>query len=190
MEAVQETVELPVVEKTIEMYPGQLAPQAKIPEGIDRKDVLYAALFMKGRIGLEELANTAQIDVNEARELMKELVKEVRSPLEIVREGELVFELRIKEEFIPIVSSICEKADFTESELKTLALIAYYQPLKRIDLVKHRGVMGHVHANKFVTDGYVKEEKGKLSTTEKFERYFGVKQITRQDLLAMTQVQE
>jgi chromosome segregation and condensation protein ScpB len=190
MGAVEETMELPVVEKTIELYPGQPAVQARIPEGMDRKSILYAALFMKGRLSLEQLANTAQVGVNEAREMMKDLSKDVPSPLEIVREGELAFELRIKEEFIPIVSSICEKADFTESELKTLALIAYYQPLKRLDLVKHRGVMGHVHANKFVTDGYVKEEKGRLSTTEKFERYFGVKQITREDLLAMTQVQE
>lgn len=190
MDMVEETVDIPVVEKTIEMYPGQQAPVAKIPEGMERKDILYAALFMKGRLNLEELARTAQVDVNQAREMMKELAREVKTPLELVREGELSFELRIKEEFIPLVSHVCEKADFTESELKTLALIAYYQPLKRIDLVKHRGVMGHVHANKFVTDGYIKEEKGKLSTTEKFERYFGVKQISREDLLQMTQVQE
>lgn len=177
------------VEKTIEIYPAQQATKIEIPKDMNPRDIIYAALFMKGKMNLEELANTAQVSVNDAREIMKDLVKDIRSPLEIVREGELLFELRIKEEFIPIVTPICEKADFTESELKTLALIAYYQPLKRIDLVKHRGVMGHVHANKFVADGYVMEEKGRLSTTEKFERYFGVKQITREDLLAMTQVQ-
>jgi chromosome segregation and condensation protein ScpB len=179
--------EVAVVEKTIEVYPSTPAPEVEIPDGMDPKEILYAALFMAGKLSLKELAATAKISVNKAREIAKELMKDVKSPLELTREGERFFELRIKEEFIPIISHICEKADFTESELKTLALIAYYQPLKRLDLVKHRGVMGHVHANKFIVDGYVKEAKSKLSTTEKFERYFGVKQITREDLLAMTQ---
>ena len=180
--------DVPAVEKTIEIYPLGAAPEVEIPENMDPKNIIHAALFMAGKLSLKEMADTAKISVNKARDLAKELMKDIKSPLEIIRDGDKFFELRIKEEFIPIISHICEKADFTESELKTLALIAYYQPLKRIDLVKHRGVMGHVHANKFIVDGYVKEEKSKLSTTEKFERYFGVKQLTREDMLAMSQV--
>ena len=175
------------VERTIEIYPRSEIREVEIPESMDAKDIIHAALFMAGRLSLKELAATAKIDVNKARDITKSLMKELNGPLEIIRDGERFFELRIKEEFIPVVSHICEKADFSESELKTLALIAYYQPLKRVDLVKHRGVMGHVHANKFIADGYIKEDKSKLSTTDKFERYFGVKQITREDMLAMSQ---
>lgn len=161
-----------------------LEPPDQTGAGLDPKRVIFAALFMAGKTPIDNLAAAAGVNAKDVKRLLYELEGELDKSLEIVRDKDFA-EIRVKKEYLPAISDLCPKADFNEAELKTLALIAYYQPLKRSDLVKHRGVFGHVHANKFIEQGYISEREGKLITTEKFERYFGVKGLSKEDMRAM-----
>lgn len=160
----------------------EAAKEIVIPSNLDRKEVVKAALFMAGRVDVRDLSQVLGMKVREVKDIVKELKHTNLGSLEIARDG-MEIEMRVKEEYLNVVRDICPRAEFTEGELRTLALIAYYQPLSKLELVKHRGIMGHVHVAKFKENGFITEtEDKKLITTDKFERYFGVKGLKKEDI--------
>ncbi len=82
-----------------------------------------------------------------------------------------------KRELTKKVSSLASEKDFSKAVLRTLALIAFKQPIKQSKVAKIRGNKSYKHISELVERSFVKKTKQKrtyvLETTRKFTRYFG-----------------
>lgn len=142
--------------------------------------VMEAALFMSSKgLSIEELGNTAALPLLKARELIPELVDGFNarnSALEIVEDlgG---YRMKVRAPFDEKVNHLAGGTELSAGEMKTLAFIAYKQPLIQSQLVQVRSNTAYEHLQRLVEMGFVsKEPKGRtylLRTTKKFSEYFG-----------------
>ncbi len=147
---------------------------------MEEKKVIEAALFMSPKaIPLEELAKTINKGPLSAKEKIDAFVQEFNardSALEIVA-LENNYHMRVKKEFEPSVKQFATEAEFNKSTQKTLALIAFKQPIKQSLVIKLRNVKGYDHIKTLVEKGLVtKLPSGRtfiLKTTKKFLEQFG-----------------
>ncbi len=147
----------------------------------DAKKVLEAALFMSPKaLTVEELSKAIRNDsLLETHRLVKELLQEFNSrdsALEIV---DLTgsFQMKVREEFEEDVQHLAASSEFNKSIQKTLALIAFKQPIKQSLVIKLRNNKGYEHVKVLHERGLVsKVPYGKtflLKTTKKFLEQFG-----------------
>ena len=147
---------------------------------MDKKKVIEAALFMSPKaIPLEELAKTINLGPLSAKEIIEELMHDFNarnSALEIVA-LENSYQMRVRQEFEQNVKQFASEAEFNKSTQKTLALIAFKQPIKQSLVIKLRNVKGYDHIKTLVEKGLVaKYPAGRtfiLKTTKKFLEQFG-----------------
>ena len=103
-------------------------------------------------------------------------------------ELETAIQLRTKEEFyddLIKVTTVPKKQTLTDAALETLSIVAYKQPVTRLDVEKIRGVNSDSSLNKLLEYGLISgvgrlDAPGKpilFGTTEQFLRSFGVKSI-------------
>jgi len=85
--------------------------------------------------------------------------------------------MRVKEEYEDKVSHMATDSMFNRGVMKTLALIAYKQPIEQALVVKYRNNKAYDHLKVLFENGFIKKDpKGRtyiLSTTTKFVEYFG-----------------
>jgi segregation and condensation protein B len=144
------------------------------------KELIEAALFAAGGpvsdAQLKALLNRSAVFVSD---LVGQLIDEYRergSPLEIVRlEGKYVMQL--KPEYASKVVSVSPK-ELTAPVLRTLPVIAYYQPIFQNELVNVRGDKAYDHVAVLLERGLIDKAKEgrsfKLTTTPVFCDYFGL----------------
>ena len=154
------------------------------------KALVEAALFAAGGpvsdAQLKSLLNRSAVYV---AELANQLVEDYRargSPLEIVKlDGKYVMQLR--PEFASKVMSVSPK-ELTVPVLRTLSIIAYYQPIFQNELVNVRGDKVYDHVAVLLDRGLIEKVKEgrsfRLSTTAAFCDYFG---LTRGDMESVKQ---
>jgi segregation and condensation protein B len=141
------------------------------------RDLIEAALFVAGRpLTLIELESIVSIDAD-VEGIVAALVKEYRGKgaLEIVQTDEDVV-MQVKSEYADAVRPIAQR-DLETPVLRTLAVIAFHQPVTQSKVAEIRGnkAYGHVHeleARKLVES----EPHGRtrlLRTTKAFADYFG-----------------
>ncbi|MEW5936588.1 MAG: SMC-Scp complex subunit ScpB, partial [Candidatus Thermoplasmatota archaeon] len=115
---------------------------------MDRKGMVEAALFSAGRpVSLSEIARASGMEEGETRRVLRALRKAYRmraTALEIVKLG-AKFSLQLKEEYLPHTEQIARK-ELDRNTLKVAALIAYYQPMTKKDLVEMAGPKAWEHA--------------------------------------------
>lgn len=153
--------------------------------------VIEAVLFAMGEsVAISDLA----VAVDDSEKFVKEILEELKifyaesnRGIEII-ELEDAVQLRTKDEFyeeLIKVASAPKKQTLTDALLETLSIIAYKQPVTRLDVEKIRGVNSDHGISRLVELGLVKE-LGRLDapgrpllfgTTEQFLRSFGVKSI-------------
>ncbi len=142
------------------------------------KDIIEAALFASGEpLNAGQLKNLAK--GKDFRELIQRLIEEYAargSPIEI-REIEGRFIMQVKPEFAEKVRSIAPR-ELRSPVLRTLAMIAYHQPVTVAELVVKRGAATYDHVRELVDSGFVSTSKqGRtqlLSTTQRFAEYFNL----------------
>lgn len=149
-------------------------------DGTETKTI-EALLFMSPKaVSIEDLKKTLAInDEKKVEEIALNLMGEFNSrdsSLEIIRlEGS--FQMKVKAPFDEKVGYLAKQQLFHKGVMKTLALIAFKQPIKQSDLVKYRNVKAYDHIAKLLEEGFItKESKGKtyiVKTTRKFLDYFG-----------------
>jgi segregation and condensation protein B len=143
------------------------------------KDLIEAALFVAGRpLTLIQLESIVSIDAD-VEGIVASLIKEYRDKgaLEIVQTDEDVV-MQVKSEYADAVRPIAQR-DLETPVLRTLAVIAFHQPVTQSKVAEIRGnkAYGHVHeleARKLVES----EPHGRtrlLRTTKAFADYFGFK---------------
>lgn len=155
---------------------GGEAPQSKK----DAFKVMEAALYMSSKgSSIEELGKMANIPLLKTREYLPELIEAFNrrdSALEIVEDigG---YRMKVRAPYDEKVSHLAGASELSPGEMKTLAFIAYKQPLIQSQLVQVRSNTAYDHLAILVEKGFVsREPKGRtylLRTTKKFSEYFG-----------------
>ncbi len=156
--------------------------------------IMEAALFMTPKgLGIEDLGRMANIPLLHAREYipsMMDAFNAQHNAMEIV-EDTGGYRMRVRAPYDEKVSHLAGGGDLTPAEMKTLAFIAYKQPLLQAQLVQVRSNTAYEHLQLLVEKGFVsREPKGRsflLRTTKKFAEYFGTNALK---LRPMKEMQE
>ena len=165
---------------------------------------IEAILFTMGEsVEAEKIAVAIEHDVDTTvkiiHNMMDKYENEDRGIKIIELEGS--FQLCTKEEYYDNLIRICSQPrryTLTDAALETLSIIAYKQPVTKIEIEKIRGVNSDRSVTKLVELELVKEV-GRLDapgrpllfgTTEEFLRSFGVHSIDDLPVLSPVQVEE
>lgn len=154
--------------------------------------ILEGLLFVVGDegINLEQICDILEIPNNEAKELLKKLKESYEKEDRGIRISYLgdAFKLTTKKEhkeYYKKLISLPESNILSNAALETLAIIAYNQPITRVEVDELRGVSTSQMIRKLVAKGLVKEA-GKSTmpgrpnlykTTSEFLDYFGLSTI-------------
>lgn len=156
------------------------------------KAVLEGLLFVVGEDGLtfEQIEDVLDIEEEKAKELLMELKKDYEDDSRGLRIDFLGnrFKLTTKFEHREYYQKLIENPDtnvLSQSALETLAIIAYNEPITRVEIDKLRGVGSVQMVRKLVAKGFIKEVgrsdlPGRpilYETTSEFLDYFGLATI-------------
>lgn len=144
-------------------------------------EIIEAALFAAGRaVSLEKLVKITgkpkKIVLSGVQELM-EAYSSRRCGIEIIDLGDR-YVMQVKPEYSELMREIAPK-ELSAPKLRTLAIIAYHQPLLQSDLIEMRGSGAYEHIRDLIERGFVESvpcgRSRQLSTTSLFADYFGLK---------------
>ncbi|WP_175059224.1 SMC-Scp complex subunit ScpB [Thermococcus sp. 2319x1] len=149
---------------------------------VEDKALVEAALFVAGRaLSLKELSKALGIKSLDYLEKLIELIAaeyaERKSAIEVVRVLGDKYVMQVKQEYSQMVAHLMPKPDLRTGELKTLALIAYLQPIEQSKLIKLRGSQAYEHIKRLLEMGLIYAEPYErtkiLGTTQKFAELYG-----------------
>jgi segregation and condensation protein B len=151
-------------------------------EGLPPARLVEAALFTAGRpVGLDELALATGLGMDTVKRAVKALEMEYEergdaTALE-VRQAGAKWAMQLKTVHVQHAQSLA-KMEIPKKTLKTLALIAFHQPLMQSDLVDMIGSRTYDHVHELEEIGLVRSRpKGQskvLTTSPEFPEYFGI----------------
>jgi segregation and condensation protein B len=157
---------------------------------MDPKAAVEAALFSASdKLGLSEISEKTGIPVEEVRTAVMDLRREYDerdSAIQIAKIG-TEYRMMLRPEYSECTGSFA-KAELSGGVLRTLTIIAYYQPVLQSELLKLRGprVYDDVHA--LVDMDFVSKKRAgntwELTTTKKFAEYFGIGSTKIKDIQA------
>lgn len=174
---------------------------------MDRKKaeaVIEAILFTMGEsVEVSKLADAIGEDIKTTREIiagMMEKLKEEERGISII-ELEDAYQMCTKGELYEYLLKVARtprKYVMTDALLETLSIVAYKQPITRLEVEKVRGVNSDHAVNRLVEFGLV-EEVGRLDapgkpllfgTTQEFLRSFGVSSLDELPSLNAEQIDD
>ena len=147
---------------------------------IDSKALIEAALFAAGKaLSLKDLSRLSDLSEEGVRALAEELVRDYslrESGMEI-RGFEDRYVMQVRASLARDVISVAPK-EINAPLIRTLAIIAYKQPLKQSNLAEIRGNKSYSHVKELEQMGLISaKKKGRtklLTTTKGFAEYFGL----------------
>lgn len=157
------------------------------------KGVLEGILFVVGDDGvtIKELLEILEIDLDTLKKLILELKKDLEEDSRGFRLSILgdAFKLTTKKEHKEYYQKLLVNEDsntLSQAALETLAIIAYNEPITRVEIDEIRGVATAPMVRKLVAKGLIKEVgKSELpgrpilyKTTNEFLDYFNMEKIT------------
>ena len=173
-------------------------------ENLNIQAAIEAILFTMGdSVEASRLAEALEIEkaqVTEAVKQMKERYEEEDRGIRIL-ELEDAYQLCTKTEYYEYLIRIAKqpkKYALTDVLLETLSIVAYKQPVTRLEIEKIRGVKCDHPINKLLEYGLI-EEVGRLDApgrpiifgnTEDFLRSFGVSSVSELPQMSPEQVEE
>ena len=143
--------------------------------------LLEAALYVAGRpLDLRTLGNVLKIRSKKKVKLLSRMLAqkylEQNGALELIEFNDGRFVLQLKSRYVSHVKRLSIRPLLSQSPLKTLAYIAYRQPVVQSHLAAIRGSQSYKHIKELEKFGLIKVEKfGKtkiLRTTDVFSDYF------------------
>ena len=150
--------------------------------------VVEAALFSAGRpVSVEELQEATGLEAELIRQTLRKLIRSSKNrdtSVEVTRAG-AKYAMQLKAELVPAAAKLA-RMDIPRRLLKTLALIAYHQPIKQSALLDMVGPKVYDHVKELHKLGLILESpQGQtkiLSTSSRFPEYFGIKTTKREDI--------
>ncbi|NJE54720.1 SMC-Scp complex subunit ScpB [Thermococcus sp. 21S9] len=149
---------------------------------LEDKALVEAALFVSGRpLSVKELSKALGIKSLDYLEKLIELIAaeyaERKSAIEVVKVLGDKYVMQVKQEYSQRVIHLMPRPDLRTGELKTLALIAYLQPIEQSKIIKLRGSQAYEHIRKLTEMGLIYAEPYErtklLGTTQKFAELYG-----------------
>ena len=155
------------------------------------KKLIEAALFMSSRpMTAEEIAKITGVTPANVRKLLDDLSKEYENEakgVEIISNPE-GWHMRVKPDILPKVAHLTPYSDLKDGHKRTLALVAYKEPVKQSEVVHMQGNKAYAYIKFLRKKGLIKAEKegrtSKLMVTKEFERYFGMEKARIKEMLA------
>jgi segregation and condensation protein B len=147
---------------------------------MDARGAVEAALFTSSRpMPLREIAERTNLPEEQVENVLQDLIRIYDMMNSAIKVGKIGndYGMMLREEYSGFAAQFTG-AEITRGMMKTLATIAYNQPIMQSELCKNIGArvyddvpalieMGFIHAKRV---GQTKE----LTTTKKFMEYFGV----------------
>ena len=168
------------------------------------KAIIESILFTMGEsVELSKIAAAIELDKEKTKQLLNELIEDYANAERGITIMELdgSYQMCTKPEMYEYLIRIAKQPKrrvLTDVLLETLSIIAYKQPVTKIEIEKIRGVSSDHAVNKLVEYNLVCE-LGRLDapgrpllfgTTEEFLRSFGVHSIDELPVLSPVQVEE
>ncbi|MBQ7916609.1 MAG: SMC-Scp complex subunit ScpB [Firmicutes bacterium] len=161
-------------------------PQDKLEQ------VAEALLFSAGdSVALVHIAKTLGLDQRSAQEVIEQLAAKYDADMRgirILRVGNS-YQMSSRPDYYPFIGQLFKAAaasiNMTDTQMETLAIIAYRQPVTKMEIEEIRGVRSDAIVNRLVEYGLI-EEKGRLKapgrpiqfgTTEEFLKFFGLESL-------------
>lgn len=170
---------------------------------MDLLGVLEGILFVSGDEGvtLEEISEYMDLSLPDVKKLLLDLKSSYESSHRGMRIRYLgnAFKLTTKEEHKPIYQKMAKSGtgqNLSPSLLEVLAIVAYNEPITRVEIDAMRGISSSFAIRKLVAMGFLKEA-GKSTmpgrpnlykTTHEFLDYFGL--ATLKDLPVLEKVEK
>lgn len=168
------------------------------------KAIIESILFTMGEsVELSKIAEAIELDKSKTKKLLDELIADYAnaergiSIMELDGSYQMCTKPEMYEYLIRIAKQPKHRA-LTDVLLETLSIIAYKQPITRVEIEKIRGVSCDHAVNKLLEYNLI-QELGRLDapgkpllfgTTEEFLRSFGVHSIDELPVLNPDQVEE
>lgn len=149
---------------------------------IKNQQLIESALYLAGRpVQIEELSEVTNVDTSEIGSIIRDLqekYKQFFSAFQIVELPGRKYVFQVKPEVADSVKDITLQPLLSIGELRTLAMIAYQQPVLQSTVVKVRGQQAYAHIKRLIRSGFVKskphQQTLELRTTNMFSDYFGL----------------
>ena len=166
--------------------------------------IIEAILFTMGEsVEASRLAAALEMETAQVKKIVHQMMERYEAEERGIRIVELegAFQLCTKTEYYEYLIRIAKqpkKHVLTDVLLETLSIVAYKQPVTRLEIEKIRGVKCDHAVNKLLEYGLI-EEVGRLDapgrpilfgTTEEFLRSFGVSSVTDLPRISPEQVEE
>ena len=173
-------------------------------EETNYKAIIESILFTMGdSVELDKIANALELDKKKTQQLIEELMHEYEEADRGIAIMELdgAYQMCTRPntyEYLIRIAKQPKKHVLTDVLLETLSIIAYKQPITRVEIEKIRGVSCDHAVNKLLEYNLI-QELGRLDapgkpllfgTTEDFLRCFGVHSIDELPVLNPDQVEE
>ena len=138
-----------------------------------------AVLFAVGKeITTERVASLCGLSVEESETIICSLQQEYElldRSLKLVKR-ELSWKLTVRDEYVPLVSSIVTSLELERPLMETLAIIAWKYPIVQSDVIKLRSPAAYDHMRELELKGLIAKEKFgrtfRVKLTPKFFEYF------------------
>lgn len=138
-----------------------------------------AILFAVGKeISTERIASLCSLEPVDVENIIASLTQKIADldhSLKLTKKDN-GWKLTVKDEFVPLVSTLVSSTELERPLMETLAVIAWKYPILQSDVVKLRNASAYEHMRQLEDIGYiVKERFGrtyKVKLTKKFFEYF------------------
>ena len=145
----------------------------------DHEKRIEAILFAVGKeISSERIASLCSLDVPHVEETLGKLQQEYAQrdhSLQLLKK-ENGWKLTVRDEFVPLVSTLVASTEVERPLMETLAIIALKYPILQAYVIKLRGAVAYDHMRELEARGYVEKERFgrsyKIKLTKKFFEYF------------------
>ena len=137
------------------------------------------------RVGeIAKIAGKSSEEISKAMKKLREEYDKREGAIEIVRIGNK-YVMQLRDEYVEYGYRVGKK-EMDDDLLKTLAVIAYYQPISQRKLREMLGTKIYKHVAELKRRGFVYGKKsGKtelLMTTKRFAEYFGINASSRDEI--------
>lgn len=142
-----------------------------------------AALYSAGRpLSVDELCNAANTKSRrKVIKVLESIISKVNNnfkAIEVAKVGKDSYAMQLRPEYNSVAKRFGSKPMLSKSVLKTLTMIAYFQPISASRLAEKRGTAVYNHLKVLESWGLVNStQSGKntvYTTTDFFARYFGL----------------
>ncbi|MHC1605097.1 MAG: SMC-Scp complex subunit ScpB [Candidatus Methanofastidiosia archaeon] len=150
---------------------------------MNEKKIIEAVLFAAGRpISSKEIAQNINISTRNVKKIIEEIAGEYEtrdSPIVITKTIKDEYVMQLTDEYSEIAENYAPRGKESRALLKTLALIAYKQPIEQSKIINFRGTGAYKHIKELeereLIERKPKERTYILSTTKEFCEFYSLK---------------